>query len=230
MIERKFIQEGIVRSNINEFLKRKLRRAGFVGVDIQKTPIMTRVVIQVERPGLVIGKKGSTIRTLTTDLEKRFGLDNVQIKVEEVGVPELNAAVMARRIASSLERGVNFSRVINWTLEKIMGAGARGAEIIVAGKLVGKGGKSKKQRVNAGYMMKAGEPSKLVQTSQTQAIMKAGIIGVTVKIVPPDVRPPDKVSIEKHAKGGETVGNTKTPGNPADESGGKEGEVAAVEE
>ena len=78
-----------------------------------------------------------------------------------------------------------------------MGAGAKGAEIVVAGKLVGKGGKSRCERVSAGYLKKAGEPAKLVDVSQTQAMKKAGIIGVTVKIVKPNIVFPDKVDIAK---------------------------------
>jgi len=197
LLERMFVNEGISRSKLNAFLKRELRKAGYVGVTIQKTPVTTRVAIKVERPGLVIGRKGCAIRALTQTIENRFELENVQIKVEEVPIPELDAAVMARRIASSLERGINFRRVLHWSLEKIMKAGALGAELVVSGKLVGKGGKSRSERVSAGYMEKAGESSKLVDVSQAQAIKKAGIIGVTVRIVPPSVVFPDKVDIRK---------------------------------
>lgn len=216
MIERKFVKEGVSRSNLNQFLENKLKRAGFIGVEIQKTPIATRVAIKVERPGLVIGRKGSSIKMLTEDIEKEFGFDNVQIKVEEVGIPELDAMVMARRISGSIERGINPRRVINFALEKIMQAGARGAEIIIAGKLIGKGGKAKKERISAGYLKKAGDMTKLVRVAQAQALKKAGTIGITVKIIPPDVVFPDKVDItkavfteEKKKEGGEASGNTE---------------------
>jgi small subunit ribosomal protein S3 len=201
MIERKFIDEGILVSKLNQFLKRRLRRVGYIGVEVEETPITTRVNIKVERPGLVIGRKGRSIRQLTEEIEQKFGLENTQIKIDEVEVPELNPAVMARRIASSLERGINYRRVIHWSLEKIMGAGAQGAEITVSGKLVGKGGKSRSERVAAGYIKKAGESSKLVEESQTQAVRKAGIIGITVRIVPPGVVFPDKVDISRLEKG-----------------------------
>ena len=72
MIERKFIREGINRSRLNAWLERRLNRAGYVGVSIQKTPVATRVAIRVERPGLVIGRKGSNIRDLTNEMEKRL--------------------------------------------------------------------------------------------------------------------------------------------------------------
>jgi len=206
MIERKFVSEGIKRSELDAHFKKILKRAGYIGVDTQKTPVVTRVILFVERPGLVIGKKGSTIQRITRNLEKEFKMENVQIKVEEVKVPELSAVIMANRIANSLERGLNFRRVLGWTLDKIMKAGALGTEIVVSGKLVGKGGKSRTQRTSAGYIKKAGDTARFVDIGRAQAIKKAGIIGVTVKIVPPNVVFPDKVAIvkkEEKPEGGE---------------------------
>lgn len=219
MIERKFIREGLNRSKLNAYLRKRLKRAGYVGVNIQKTPIMTRLAIKVERPGLVIGRKGSTIRELTANIQEKFKLDNVQIKVDEVSVPELDPAVMARRIAASLEKGMNFRRILHWSLEKIMKSGAKGAEIVVSGKLIGKGGKARTERVSAGYLKKAGEPSKLVAEARTQAIKKAGTIGVTVRIVPPDVIFPDKVDVKTATFGGEQIGDIEVKGDQAAEPG-----------
>ncbi|MFC2174931.1 30S ribosomal protein S3 [archaeon] len=219
MIERKFVKEGLNRSKLNAYLRQRLKRAGYVGVQIQKTPLMTRLAIRVERPGLVIGRKGSTIKELTTTIQTKFGIDNVQIKVDEVAVPELDSAIMARRIASSLEKGMNFRRILHWTLEKIMKAGAIGAEIVVSGKLVGKSGKARTERVGAGYLKKAGDGAKMVNVARTQAIKKAGIIGVTVRIVPPDVQFADKVDVQTAAIGGEKSGNIESEGSPEPEQG-----------
>ncbi|MCD4740381.1 30S ribosomal protein S3 [archaeon] len=215
MLERSFVQDGKRDVKLDEYFKNNLRRAGYVGCHVQKTPIAMRIVLRVERPGLVIGRKGSAIEQMTRDLEAKFKLENIQIKVEEVSVPELNSAIMARRIASSLERGLHFRRVLHWSLEKIMASGAKGAEIVVSGKLVGKGGKSRTERVSAGYLKKAGEPAKQVLEAQAQAIKKAGIIGVTVKIVPPNVVFPDKVKVT-----GEEFGSTETKRNQENEPKG----------
>ncbi|MCD6414819.1 MAG: 30S ribosomal protein S3 [Candidatus Diapherotrites archaeon] len=212
MLERVFVKEGKTNVHIDEYLGKELNRAGYVGCQVQKTPIATRIVVRVERPGLVIGRKGASIQRLTENLEKVFKLENIQIKVEEVPVPELDPAVMAKRIASSLERGLHYRRVMHWSLEKIMNAGAKGAEIVVRGKLVGKGGKSRSERISAGYLKKAGEPSKLVKEAKSQALKKAGIIGVTVKIVPPNVIFPDKVVIT-----GEEIGSTESQRDKKDE-------------
>lgn len=233
MIERKFIRDGLTATKVDAYLKKHLKRAGYIEVDIQKTPVTTRIAIQVERPGLVIGRKGSSIQALTKTLEKEFGFENVQIKVADVPIPELNESVMAKRIANSLERGMNFRRVLHWTLEKIMKAGAKGAEIVISGKIIGKGGKARHERVSAGYLKKAGESSKLVRTAQTQAIKKAGIVGVTVSIVPPEVVFPDKVDIKKalsQLQGGEAnEPTTEIKSDQGTQSAGKTGKDATVE-
>jgi small subunit ribosomal protein S3 len=225
MLERTFVQEGIKRVSLDEYFKRELSRAGYVGCEIQKTPVATRIVIRVERPGIVIGRKGSAIQAMTRNLEKEFKMENVQIKVEEVPVPELNPAIMARRIASSLERGLHYRRVMHWSIDKIMNAGAKGAEITVSGKLVGKGGKSRSERVSKGYLKKAGEPSKKVKEAKAQALRKAGVIGVLVRIVPPNVKFADKIKIT-----GDELVDTETKGNKEDEPKREEGKTGRTED
>ena len=120
---------------LDEYLKETLRETGYGGVDIQKTPIGTRITLYVTRPGLVIGRKGSGIKDLTSKLEQRFGLNNPQISVMEIEVPELNPQIMANRIAQLVERGTAFRRASMWTINTVMGAGAMGVEITIAGKL-----------------------------------------------------------------------------------------------
>lgn len=137
MIEKEFIAESLKRAEIDEFLEKELERAGYGGMDIQLTPLGTMITIYAERPGLVIGRGGRTVRRLTNILRKRFGLDNPQIEVKEVEVPELNPKIMAHRIASMLERGMHFRRVAYGTLRRIMAAGAQGAEITISGKIRG---------------------------------------------------------------------------------------------
>ncbi len=213
MIERKFVDYGKTKVMLDRYLKDRLSRAGYAGVDIQKTPLVTRIIIKVERPGLVIGRKGRSIKELTDDIEEKFGLQNVQIKVEEISVPELDAVVMANRIARSLEKGLHFRKVMNWAADRIMKAGALGCEIVISGKLVGKGGMARRERVAVGYLKKAGEPAKQVRVAHAQALKKAGIIGVTVRIAPPDMELPEKKGISEQLKviGGEN-GNNENEG------------------
>src|SRR6188508_2609543 len=114
---------------LNEFLSSTLKEAGYGGAEVQKTPIGTKITLFVIRPGLVIGRKGSGIRDLTTRLEQQFNLENAQVSVTEVTKPELNPKIMANRIAQLIERGTAFRRASLWTINTIMGAGAMGVEI-----------------------------------------------------------------------------------------------------
>ncbi len=212
MIERKFVNDGKTKVMLDRFLKEKLVRAGYAGVELQKTPLVTRIIIRVERPGLVIGRKGQTLRELTREIEDKFGLENVQIKVEDIQVPELDAVVMANRIARSLERGLHFRKVMLRAKDQIMNAGALGCEIIISGKLVGKGGMARRERVAAGYLKKAGQPAEQVRVAHAQALKKAGIIGVTVRIAPPDMYLPDKIDIKEALSRGDQGGNTESQG------------------
>ncbi|MDD5111900.1 MAG: 30S ribosomal protein S3 [Candidatus Altiarchaeota archaeon] len=194
-MEKHFIQEGVIRSEIESFLKNDLSRTGFSSVNIQKTPTATRIILYIEKPPLVIGKKGKRINRLTTILTEKYGLDNPTIDVQRVERPTLDPNIVARRIAVALERGINRRRIAYKALRAIMLSGARGAEIVLSGKIVGKGGRSRVEKYSEGYMKKAGDSLRLVDMGSTQATLKAGVIGVTVKIVQPGTVFPDQISV-----------------------------------
>jgi small subunit ribosomal protein S3 len=198
-IERHFVQEGVIRSKVEGFLRNELNRAGYSGINIQKTPLSTRVILYVEKPPIVIGKKGKRINTLTRILNEKFGIENPSIDVQKVEKPTLDANIIARRIAVALERGMNRRRIAYTGVRSVMSSGARGVAIILSGKIVGKGGRARTEKYNEGYMKNAGDSVKLVRIGSTQAYLKAGVIGVTVKIVPPDVRFPDQIEVLKPA-------------------------------
>ena len=105
---------------LDEYLKQSLKETGYGGVDIQKTPIGTRITLYVTRPGLVIGRKGSGIKDLTSKLEQKFGLNNPQVSVMEIEVPELNPKIMSNRIAKLIERGTAFRIDAMWTINTVM--------------------------------------------------------------------------------------------------------------
>lgn len=191
-IERKFIADNIRKLEVKEFLKKELARSGCGEIDIQRTPLGTRVVVLAQKPGLVIGKRGGAIRKLTNVLGKKYEIDNPQVEVNELDVPELNAQVMAESLASMLERGLHFRRAAYMTLRKIMEAGARGAQIIISGKITGERAKSVK--FSDGYLKHCGEPARIyVRDASVQASLKPGIIGVRVKLMPPGVSLPDEL-------------------------------------
>jgi small subunit ribosomal protein S3 len=189
-----FITESIKKTEIDEFLQKKLERAGYGGVTISKTPLGTHIVVYAMRPGLVIGRGGETIRELASILEEKFKVSNPQISVSEIEIPELNAYVVASRVASALQRGVHFRRAGFWSLNQVMEAGALGAEIVISGKL--RTERARYEKFKAGYLVKCGEPSiKYMQRAEVHVQLKPGIFGVRVKIMPPDAIFPDKIKI-----------------------------------
>jgi len=189
-----FIGESVKKAEIDEFLRNEFEKAGYGGVSITKTPLGTHIVVYAMRPGLVIGRGGETIRELAKVLEEKFQLPNPQISVAEIEIPELNAYVVASRIASALKRGVHFRRAGFWALNQVMEAGALGAEVIISGKL--RTDRARYEKFRAGYMPKSGEPAiKYLRKTELHVQLKPGIYGVKVRIMPPEARFPDQVQI-----------------------------------
>jgi small subunit ribosomal protein S3 len=189
-----FITESIKKNEIDEFLQTKLEKAGYGGVTISKTPLGTHMVIYAMRPGLVIGRGGDTIKELASILEEKFKVSNPQISVSEIEIPELNAYVVASRIASALQRGIHFRRAGFWALNQVMDAGALGAEIVISGKL--RTERARFEKFRAGYLARCGEPSlRYMRRAEVHVQLKPGMFGVRVKIMPPDAVFPDKIQI-----------------------------------
>jgi small subunit ribosomal protein S3 len=192
VVERKFIEDAMVKNEISKYLEKSLNRAGFSRVEIQKTPVITRITAYVTNPGRVIGRGGATIDALTQDIKTRFHIDNPQISVAEVKNELLEPRLVARHIANALERGVNSRGLLHSMLRNIIEAGALGAEIVAAGKLAAKGAKARTMKVRFGYLPKAGDTVKLVGEAHVAAYPKYGAIGVTVRIVQPGTIFPDR--------------------------------------
>ncbi|OQD59095.1 SSU ribosomal protein S3P [Methanobrevibacter arboriphilus JCM 13429 = DSM 1125] len=194
MIEKDFVTEGLRRTKIDEYLENELERAGYGGMDVQVTPLGTMVVVYAERPGMVIGRGGKTVRAITQTLKNDFDLDNPQVEVKEVDVPELNPKIMAYKIASMLQRGMHFRRVAYSTIRRIMGAGAQGVEVTISGKI--RGSRSAVAKFVEGYIKKCGEPStRFVKEGFATVQLKPGVLGIFVRIMPPEAVLPDKVDI-----------------------------------
>ncbi len=194
--ERKFIEENVKRVLLKEYLRSKTERSGFGGLDIQRTPMGTRVTLIAERPGMVIGRKGETIKELTDYVQNEFKFDNPQIEVKEVQNPNLNPHIMAQKLANALERGWHFRRAGHSTVRRIMSSGAKGCQIIISGKLTGQRHRTEKFR--EGHIKYCGE-TKLQWMHQGYAVAKKklGIIGVKVQIMDPKAKLPDEIELRE---------------------------------
>ena len=191
---RKFVADNVRRVLLKEYLMKEVSRAGFGGLDVQRTPMGTRVILTTERPGLVIGRRGQTIKNLTAVIEDRFGFENPQIEVQEVENASLNAQIMAEKLAFSLERGWHFRRAGHSTVRRIMDAGARGCHIIVAGKLTGQ--RHRTEKFKEGNIKFCGETkANFIDHGYAVAKLKMGVIGVTVEIMAKDAVMPADIKV-----------------------------------
>jgi small subunit ribosomal protein S3 len=178
--------KNVIKDNYNmmllkDYLRAKIKDAGFANAEVSKTPTGTRVVLHVTRPGIVIGRKGTGIKELTDKLESDFGLKNPQIAVEEITKPELSPEVMCNRMASHLERGTAFRRATMWTIQQIMEGGAMGVEITISGKL--RGDRSAFEKHRQGILPRAGHHADVIVSEDIAHVETAmGLIGVRIRI------------------------------------------------
>ena len=178
--------KNVIKDNYNmmllkDYLRAKIKDAGFSNVEVSKTPTGTRVILHVTRPGIVIGRKGTGIKELTEKLESDFGLKNPQIAVEEITKPELSPEVMCNRMASHLERGTAFRRATMWTIQQIMEGGAMGTEITISGKL--RGDRSAFEKHSQGILPRAGHHADVIVSEDIAHVeTPMGLIGVRIRI------------------------------------------------
>lgn len=178
-----FLQRGLQYMELNAFLARRLVHAGYVDVQLFRTPIGTRIVIFAERPAMVIGRRGENVRELQELLQSKFGIENPQIDVIEVSNPDLNAKVVAYGIARAMARGIRFRRAAFVAIRRVMEAGARGVEVIISGKLTSQ--RARFEKFTAGVVYKSGMPREMVDEAAVQVLLKPGMYGVKVRIMPP---------------------------------------------
>ncbi len=177
-------------AELDEFFEKELKDAGYGGLEVQKSPVGTTLKVWVARPGLAIGRRGTGIKDLTDKVGARFGFPNPQIEVSEVPNPELNARIMAARIAQIASRGTAFRRAAMWSVNNVMNAGAAGVEISVAGKL--RSDRSHGEKYRAGVVPKSGDTAdRAVSEATTDVLLKLGLYGIKVKIALKDSLPPD---------------------------------------
>jgi small subunit ribosomal protein S3 len=182
-IEKLFVKEGIKEADVEEFLRQRFEKAGYSHTEIQRTPLGTRIIVYAHKPGLVIGRSGRRVNEIAEEISRKFGFENPLVDVKEVENPFLDSNIIARRIARALEKGINYKKVANYYLQRVIGSGAIGIQIELAGKLSGVE-RSRMAKFKEGFIAHSGEyAERLVDAGYTQATIKAGIIGIKVKIM-----------------------------------------------
>lgn len=131
-------------NKIRRFLEDKLKLAGVTSIEIKRSINTVDIFISVARPGVVIGRGGSSLEALKKDVEKLLKINpkaknaiKVNLHPTEVKVPDTSAAIVADRLANQLAHRYPFRRAANQAIEKVMAAGAKGVKITFAGRIDG---------------------------------------------------------------------------------------------
>jgi len=134
--KREFGELLVEDQKIRAFVKDKYRFAGLPKIEIERTRDEVKVVLFAARPGIIIGRKGQEVERLQAELQELIGR-RINIKIEEIARPEIQAQLVAEDIAEQLAKRASFRRTMKRAMEQTMEAGAKGIKIQLAGRLGG---------------------------------------------------------------------------------------------
>jgi small subunit ribosomal protein S3 len=121
---------------IRKFIKKKYSYAGIPKIEIERTRDAVNVILHTARAGVIIGRKGAEVEKLQEELQGLTGR-RIEIKIQEVPRPEIDAQLISESIAEQLQKRSSFRRTIKRALEQTMDGGARGVKVLLAGRLGG---------------------------------------------------------------------------------------------
>ena len=176
---------------LRKMLMARLRPAGVASVEIERSINSVKVIIHVSRPGIVIGRGGVGLEELKKSINAFFtkhrdkkALPKLDIRVEPVKEPNLNAYLVANNISDQLIRRLPFKRILNSTAERVMGSGAQGVKILLTGRINGAEiGRREKIHVGTVPLSTIRED---ISYAQVPALTKKGYIGIKVWINRPE--------------------------------------------
>jgi small subunit ribosomal protein S3 len=183
-----FLREDVI---MREWLMEKLRTFVVSGIEIERSRNTVNIFIKTPRPGLLIGRGGEGIEKLKKEIQKKMGIQDLKVTIEEVRNPFTDASVVSRLVSQDLEKRLPFRRVLKSNIEKVMNSGAaKGVKIELAGRLDG-AEMGRREWLKRGLIplqtLRAD-----VDYSRDRATLPYGTIGVTVWIYRGEVFEKDK--------------------------------------
>ncbi|KAJ8098762.1 ribosomal protein S3 [Lipomyces tetrasporus] len=182
--KRKQVADGVFFAELNEFFTRELAEEGYAGVEVRSAPTKTEIVIRATHTQDVLGPQGRRIRELTSLIQKRFKIPEggVVIYAEKVQQRGLCAIAQAESLKYKLLNGLAVRRACYGVLRYIMESGAKGAEVVVSGKL--RAARAKSMKFTDGFMIHSGQPARdFIDTATRHVLLRQGVLGVKVKIM-----------------------------------------------
>ena len=185
---------------INKYIQKQLKTSLIDNITIQQIPTKTKITILTPNPGLLIGGGGETLKTITANITKKFNVQNIVVDIQPVETRALSSVSIANILRRSIEERKNFRNLMNNLMKDAMSAGARGIEIILAGKIGGSALAGRRKyykgvRIYTGNLRKLG-----VKTTKVDAQTKMGTVGITVKLIPPGVVMPGEIRAKEKQK------------------------------
>lgn len=184
--KKKFVNDGLFHSELNEFFQRELAEDGYSGCEVRQTPKRTEIVIKATSPTSIIGEKGRRINELMGLIQKRYGFkeNKVELFVERIKSKGLCAVAQAEALKYKLLEGLAVRRAAYTVLRQVMNAGAKGCEVVISGKL--RAARAKSMKFTDGFMIHSGQPTKdYIDRAVRHVMLRQGVLGVKVKIMLP---------------------------------------------
>uniref|UniRef100_A0A6B2FZU4 Small ribosomal subunit protein uS3 n=1 Tax=Myxobolus squamalis TaxID=59785 RepID=A0A6B2FZU4_MYXSQ len=183
---KQFVKNGLLYAEITTFFQRALSEDGYVGLEIRPRGVNTDIVLMVTRPQNIVGEKGRKIRELTALVQRKFKYEpeRLRIYVDPIKNRNLSSAAQCEALKFKLAKGIPVRRACYTTIRSIMGAEARGCEVVVSGKI--RGQRAKSMKFSDGIMIHSGHPVKQhVDFATRSVLLKQGVLGIKVKINKP---------------------------------------------
>ena len=169
-----------IRAFVKNHPKRtQYRNAGIDRIEVERTRDEVKVILHVARPGLIIGKKGQEVELLQEELQNLIGR-RVNLKVEEINRPELQAQLVAEDVSQQLSKRASFRRTMKRAMEQTMDAGAKGIKIQLAGRLGGAEMARREKQISGSIPLSTLRAD--IDYGFTEAMTAQGHIGVQVWI------------------------------------------------
>ncbi|HSX09226.1 MAG TPA: 30S ribosomal protein S3 [Candidatus Saccharimonadales bacterium] len=177
---------------LRTLLMKRLKSAGVAAVEIERSINSLRIIIHVSRPGIVIGRGGTGLEELKKAIMAFFvkgrgsakAAPKLDIRVEPVKEPNLNAQLVATNISDQLIRRLPFKRVLNSTAERVMGSGALGVKVLLTGR-IGGAEIGRREKIHVGTVPLS-TIRENISYAQVPALTKKGYIGIKVWINRPE--------------------------------------------
>ena len=186
--KKKFVADGVFQAELNEFLSKTLGQEGYAGLEVRCTSHNTEIRVRCTRVKDVVEKKVRLMKEIKSSIEKRYGFDDVENKLD-ITLKPLNyheaacASANVEALKSKLMNGTPVRMAANNILNTVMRRGqAIGCEVIIAGKV--RGQRAKAQKYAQGYQISTGHPkTQFIDVAIRSIKMRQGVLGLRVKIM-----------------------------------------------